>query len=130
MFIIWLKNDSSLIVSNVHVSKAIRELLTNLIKIKANGGQSLVSISGAVSNSNNGNVHAGLTHSSTDYDFSGDGIPNAWDTMTYKSQSDDNTNALKDVYRATDQLVRFFTNDIGSYYQYRKQFVILNASIC
>ena len=131
--LIWLKNDSSLIVSNVQVSKALRELIRHAIKIKANRGQSISSSS--INNNSGGggggggnsphshhDLRGNLPHSNTDYDYSGNEPPPLWETMKFTSQkNNENTNALKDVYRATDQLARFFTNDIGSYYQYRKQ---------
>ncbi len=132
--LIWLKNDSSLVVSNDKVSKALRDLIRHAINIKANKGlintdfdspgntpiKQIININGGGQHNNNGQ------NGGTDYDYDNTEPPPLWDTMTYKASSkngsnNENTNALKDVYRIIDQLARFFTNDLGAYYQYRKQ---------
>eukprot|EP00484_Ammonia_sp_Unknown_P001143 CAMPEP_0197023226 /NCGR_PEP_ID=MMETSP1384-20130603/3991_1 /TAXON_ID=29189 /ORGANISM="Ammonia sp." /LENGTH=1535 /DNA_ID=CAMNT_0042451417 /DNA_START=138 /DNA_END=4745 /DNA_ORIENTATION=+ len=121
---IWLKNDPSLIITNKAVSKALRDLIRHAIKIKASRGQFIGSI-----NADNDNVPAIQATSHTDADLSRSNSeqPPMWDAMAFKSTAssnsniNENSNALKDVYRATDQLARFFTNDIGAYYQYKKQ---------
>eukprot|EP01084_Bolivina_argentea_P199981 342046_1 len=121
--LIWLKNDSSLIVSNDKVSKALRELIRHAIKIKAN---KTMNYNGGMDNSGGGNTPIIKIENSggTDYDYENREPPPLWDTMTFKSTNKNQnevTEALKDVYRIVDQLARFFTNDLAAYYQYRKQ---------
>ena len=114
--LVWLKNDCSLIIKNAQVSKSLRELIRHAIKIKANRGGS-VHPPHHTQSADGGTYHS---YSPTDFDFKGTDPPPLWDTMSYQAQgNEDHSNALKDVYRATDQLSRFFTNDIGAYYQFR-----------
>lgn len=126
--LIWAKNDP-LIIRNANVSKALRQLIHAAIQIKATRGgihghavmvhHPASGTSGSGGGGGDGSHSHPLTNS-TDFDFQGTEPPPLWDTMTY-AQSKESTNALKEVYRATDQLSRFFTNDIGSYYQYKRQ---------